>query len=35
MKKLLIAGIAAAVLFGPPAIAADMPVKAVADPLFN
>jgi outer membrane immunogenic protein len=33
MKKLFIAGVAAAILSGAPAIAADMPVKA--DPLFN
>jgi outer membrane immunogenic protein len=35
MKKFLLVGIAAAALYGAPAMAAEMPLKAVADPLFN
>jgi outer membrane immunogenic protein len=39
MKKLLVAGIAAAAFYGVPALAADMPTKApvykAADPVFN
>ena len=35
MKKLLVAGIAVVALHGAPLLAADMPVKGIADPLFN
>jgi outer membrane immunogenic protein len=35
MKKFLLVGIAAAALYGAPATAAEMPLKAVADPPFN